>query len=108
MPAAKPVHAIVGRTKNSNYTLATLHIDDCAKQKSARKQPYTGLLSLALKAGMVWGLINFDFDPAVLGSTLSGRVGSDRFGFAKSLTRDPAALHTLLHYVVPHRHPTPI
>ena len=53
-------------------------------------------------------LIDFDFDPAVLGSTLCSLVVSDRFRFAEPLTGDPAAVHTLLHYVVPNRHPTPI
>src|SRR5262249_42669152 len=53
-------------------------------------------------------LIYLNLDSAVLGSSFCGRVRSDRFGFSKPLTRDPAALHTLLHYVIPNRHPTPI
>ena len=53
-------------------------------------------------------LINFDFDSAVLGTTFRSLVVSDRFGFAESLTGNPAAVHTLLHYIIPNRHPTPI
>src|SRR5262245_2084669 len=53
-------------------------------------------------------LINLNLDSTVLRSTLSGRVRSDRFGFAKSLTRDSAAFHTFLHYIVPNRRPTPV
>jgi hypothetical protein len=54
------------------------------------------------------GLINFNLDSAVLGSTFRGLVISDRFGFAKSLTGNPAALHTFLHNIIPNRHPPPI
>ena len=48
MPVVKPIQSIV-RTKNSNAP-----VYDCANKKSARKQPFTELLSLALKAGIVW------------------------------------------------------
>ena len=53
-------------------------------------------------------LIHFNFDTPVLGSTLSGLVVSDRFGFSKSLTRYSAAIHTLLHNIILNRHPSPI
>jgi hypothetical protein len=54
------------------------------------------------------GLINFNLDSTVLGATRCGLVIRDRFGFAESLARDPTALHTLLHHVIPNRHPTPV
>ena len=64
---------------------------------------------LALQNGVAPGiLIDLNFDPAVLGTALCSLVVSDRFGFAESLTRDPAAFHTLLRYIIPNRHPTPI
>jgi hypothetical protein len=67
------------------------------------------LLVLALQPGIAPEiLINFNFDPAVLRSTCRGLVICDRSGFSKSLTRDSAALYTLLHNIIPNRHPTPI
>ena len=78
-------------------------------QKKRQEAIPDGLLNLALRAGGDPGiLVDFDFDSTIFGSTFGGRVRSNRFGLAESLTRDPAALHSLLHYVIPHRHPTPI
>src|SRR4029434_1945515 len=66
-------------------------------------------LTLALQAGVGPEiLINLNLDSTVLRSTLGSLVISDRFGFAKPLTRDAAAFHTLLRYIIPNRHPTPI
>src|SRR4029434_777211 len=81
------------------------------KRTKERQQaiPSQNCLTLALQAGVGPEiLINLNLDSTVLRSTLSGRIRSDRFGFAESLTRDSAAFHTLLHYIVPNRRPTPI
>jgi hypothetical protein len=53
-------------------------------------------------------LIDFNFDSSVLGATFCGLVVCDRFSFAESLPGDPAALHSLLHHIIPNRHPAPI
>src|SRR5262245_54207051 len=93
-------------SKNPLLKFALLHGLEPRKRQVAIPN---GLLNLALHVRVNSGiLINFNFDSTVLSSTFSGRVRCDRFGFAESLTRDPAALHTLFHYVIPHRHPTPI
>jgi hypothetical protein len=53
-------------------------------------------------------LINFNLNSAILRTARCSLVVSDRFGFPESLTRYPTAIHTFLHHVVPHRHPTPV
>ena len=53
-------------------------------------------------------LINFNLNSAVLRTARCSLVVSDRFGFPESLTGDPAGVYTFLHYIIPHRHPTPI
>ena len=59
----------------------------CVERKSAREQLLTELLNLALQAGVSPAiLIYLNLDSTVLGSTLGGRVRSNRFGFSKSLT----------------------
>ena len=52
-------------------------------------------------------LINFDFDPAILGSTFCGLVISDRFTFAKTLSRNSAAVDALANNITFYRIHTP-
>src|SRR5215471_8552969 len=57
------------------------------EKKNSREQFLTALLNLAFQAGVGLAiLIYLNFDSSVLGSPFCGRVRSDRFGFAKSLT----------------------
>ena len=67
--------------------LVKFHAKHGLAKKNAREQFLTALLNLALQAGVGPAiLIYLNFDSAVLGSPLCGRVRSDRFGFSKSLT----------------------
>ena len=48
-------------------------------------------------------LINFDFDPAILGSTFCSLVISDRFTFAKTLSSNSAAIDALTYDIFSYR-----
>ena len=55
------------------------------------------------KPKLLGSLINFDFDPAILGTTLRSFVIRDRFTFAKTLSSNSAAIDALTHNILSYR-----